>query len=232
MAKAAAGRQARRRRDTAATGRDDTPSCAGQPRRGRRPRRRRGPASRGSELEPGSAPDQDVPAVHRGVDWRDVSGASARDVRRPAHCSGRQKLKAGVPRPRRRVLALRERRSRRSATACVSTSRADRALSAADLTVVRADFQHARREKSHAGADPAAAGPDPHAQHDGADPGRGDQRLEKLLEDAGIRLFSVASDGSGASGRAMPAALVAGQRDPVELAKRGLRSKIRRCPRR
>jgi len=55
------------------------------------------------------------------------------------------------------------------------------------------------------------------------------QRLEKLLEDAGIKLSSVASDISGVSGRAMLEALIAGQRDPVELAelaKRRLRSKI------
>jgi transposase len=55
------------------------------------------------------------------------------------------------------------------------------------------------------------------------------QRLEKLLEDAGIKLSSVASDITGVSGRAMLAALIDGQRDPVvlaELAKRRLRSKI------
>ncbi len=44
------------------------------------------------------------------------------------------------------------------------------------------------------------------------------QRLEKLLEDAGIKLSSVASDISGVSGRAMLEALIAGQRDPAELA--------------
>ena len=55
------------------------------------------------------------------------------------------------------------------------------------------------------------------------------QRLEKLLEDAGIKLSSVASDISGVSGRAMLEALIAGQRDPValaQLAKRRLRCKI------
>ncbi len=54
-------------------------------------------------------------------------------------------------------------------------------------------------------------------------------RLEKLLEDAGIKLSSVASDITGVSGRAMLAALIAGQRDPVQLAdlaKRRMRSKI------
>ena len=40
------------------------------------------------------------------------------------------------------------------------------------------------------------------------------QRLEKLLEDAGIKLSSVASDISGVSGRLMLDALIAGQRDP------------------
>jgi transposase len=55
------------------------------------------------------------------------------------------------------------------------------------------------------------------------------QRLEKLLEDAGIKLSSVASDITGVSGRAMLQALIDGQRDPVvlaELARRRLRSKI------
>lgn len=44
------------------------------------------------------------------------------------------------------------------------------------------------------------------------------QRLEKLLEDALIKLSSVASDIMGVSGRAMIEALIAGQRDPEELA--------------
>ena len=55
------------------------------------------------------------------------------------------------------------------------------------------------------------------------------QRLEKLLQDAGIKLSSVASDISGVSGRAMLEALISGQHDPAELAdlaKRRLRSKI------
>lgn len=55
------------------------------------------------------------------------------------------------------------------------------------------------------------------------------QRLEKVLEDAGIKLSSVASDILGVSGRAMLEALVAGVRDPdelAELAKRRLRRKI------
>ena len=55
------------------------------------------------------------------------------------------------------------------------------------------------------------------------------QRLEKLLEDAGIKLSSVASDFLGASGRAMLRALVAGERDPealADLAKATLRRKL------
>jgi transposase len=55
------------------------------------------------------------------------------------------------------------------------------------------------------------------------------QRLEKLLEDAGIKLSTVASDILGVSGRAMLEALIAGDRNPValaDLAKRRLRSKI------
>jgi transposase len=59
--------------------------------------------------------------------------------------------------------------------------------------------------------------------------GREIQRLEKLLEDAGIKLSSVASDILGVSGRAMLEALISGDRDPAalaDLAKRRLRSKI------
>jgi transposase len=55
------------------------------------------------------------------------------------------------------------------------------------------------------------------------------QRLEKLLEDTGIKLSSVASDIMGVSGRAMLEALIAGERDPellADLAKRRMRSKI------
>jgi transposase len=44
------------------------------------------------------------------------------------------------------------------------------------------------------------------------------QRVEKLLEDAQIKLSVVASDIFGASGRAMLAALIAGERDPQVLA--------------
>jgi transposase len=55
------------------------------------------------------------------------------------------------------------------------------------------------------------------------------QRLEKLLEDSGIKLSSVASDILGVSGRAMLERLIAGDRDPAalaDLAKRRLRHKI------
>jgi transposase len=55
------------------------------------------------------------------------------------------------------------------------------------------------------------------------------QRLEKLLEDAGIKLSSVATDILGVSGRAMLAQLVTGNTDPAamaELAKGRMRPKI------
>jgi transposase len=56
-------------------------------------------------------------------------------------------------------------------------------------------------------------------------------RVEKLLEDGCIKLSVVASDIFGASGRAMMAALIAGQRDPqvlAELARARMRVKIPR----
>jgi transposase len=55
------------------------------------------------------------------------------------------------------------------------------------------------------------------------------QRLEKLLEDACIKLSSVASDITGVSGRLMLQALIDGQDDPAtlaQMAKRKLRQKI------
>jgi transposase len=55
------------------------------------------------------------------------------------------------------------------------------------------------------------------------------QRLEKELEDAGIKLSSVATDILGVSGRAMMTALIAGERDPqvlAEMAKARMRPKI------
>jgi transposase len=55
------------------------------------------------------------------------------------------------------------------------------------------------------------------------------QRLHKVLEDAGIKLASVASDPLGVSGRAMLEALVSGTHDPqvlAELARGRLRAKL------
>lgn len=54
------------------------------------------------------------------------------------------------------------------------------------------------------------------------------QRIDKVLEDAGIKLSAVASNHMGVSGRAMIAALCAGERDPqvlAELARGRLRDK-------
>jgi transposase len=54
-------------------------------------------------------------------------------------------------------------------------------------------------------------------------------RVQKVLEDANIKLGSVASDVLGVSGRAMLEAVIAGQEDPgvlADLARRRLRSKI------
>jgi transposase len=62
-----------------------------------------------------------------------------------------------------------------------------------------------------------------------ADRSREIQRLEKLLEDAGIKLSAVASDIMGVSGRLMLQALIDGCTDPeamADLAKRRLRAKI------
>jgi transposase len=53
-------------------------------------------------------------------------------------------------------------------------------------------------------------------------------RIQKVLEDAHIKLASVASDVLGVSGRAMPRALIAGEEDPeklAELARQRLRKK-------
>ena len=61
------------------------------------------------------------------------------------------------------------------------------------------------------------------------EPGREVQRVHKVLEDAGIKLSSVATDALGVSGRMMIEALIAGERDPevlAEMAKRRLRRKI------
>jgi transposase len=54
-------------------------------------------------------------------------------------------------------------------------------------------------------------------------------RVQKVLEDANIKLASVASDALGVSGRAMIGALIAGQEDPdalAELARMRLRAKL------
>jgi transposase len=59
--------------------------------------------------------------------------------------------------------------------------------------------------------------------------GREVQRLDKVLQDAGIKLSSVAADVLGVSGRAMLKALVAGTHDPevlAALAKGRLRAKL------
>ena len=61
------------------------------------------------------------------------------------------------------------------------------------------------------------------------------QRIQKTLEDAGIKLDSVAAEVLGVSGRAMLAALVAGERDPevlAELAAARCARRSRRCARR
>jgi transposase len=55
------------------------------------------------------------------------------------------------------------------------------------------------------------------------------QRLDKMLQDAGVKLSSVASDPLGKSGRAMLSAMVAGSTDPVvlaDLARGKLRAKL------
>ena len=55
--------------------------------------------------------------------------------------------------------------------------------------------------------------------------------MDKLLEDACLKLSVVASDIFGVSGRAMMAALIAGERDPkalAELARTRMRTKIPR----
>jgi transposase len=56
------------------------------------------------------------------------------------------------------------------------------------------------------------------------------QRVHKTLEDAGIKLDSVASDVLGVSGRAMLTALVGGERDPKVLADLAVAGCARSCP--
>jgi transposase len=61
------------------------------------------------------------------------------------------------------------------------------------------------------------------------DRGREAQRVQKVLEDAGVKLASVASDVLGRSGRQMLDALMAGERDPAalaEMARARMRNKI------
>jgi transposase len=56
------------------------------------------------------------------------------------------------------------------------------------------------------------------------------QRLDKVLQDAGVKLSSVASDIQGKSARAMLAALVAGERDPQVLAEMALGRMRKKVP--
>lgn len=56
------------------------------------------------------------------------------------------------------------------------------------------------------------------------------QRLEKLLEDTGIKLSAVASDIMGVSGRAMLEALIRGEADPQVLADLASASSATRSP--
>jgi transposase len=59
--------------------------------------------------------------------------------------------------------------------------------------------------------------------------GREAQRLDKVLQDAGVKLSSVATDIQGKSARAMLAALVEGERDPevlAQLARGRMRAKV------
>ena len=63
---------------------------------------------------------------------------------------------------------------------------------------------------SYPGADSGTAGPHPVSQVLDRRAAAGANRLHKVLEDAGIKLASVASDILGQSGRAMLAALVGG----------------------
>ncbi len=61
------------------------------------------------------------------------------------------------------------------------------------------------------------------------DRSRDKQRVESVLEDAGIKLGIVATDIFGVSGRAMMAALIRGERDPfvlAQMAKAGMRRKL------
>jgi transposase len=78
-------------------------------------------------------------------------------------------------------------------------------------------------------ADPPTARPDRYRTTLLAERSREAERLEKELEDAGVKLSSVATDILGVSGRLMLQALIDGERDPVvlaELAKARMRRRI------
>jgi transposase len=66
--------------------------------------------------------------------------------------------------------------------------------------------------------DPPTPGPDPLPAHLIREQTRETQRLEKILEDAQIKLSATVSDVFGVSGRQMIQAMIAGQRDPKVLA--------------
>ena len=68
------------------------------------------------------------------------------------------------------------------------------------------------------GRDPTAARPDRYRRALVQDRTREQQRIEKLLEDAQIKISSVLSELHGVTARAMMDALIAGQRDPRALA--------------
>jgi transposase len=75
----------------------------------------------------------------------------------------------------------------------------------------------------------ASEGEEPHQQRQIQERAEEVQRLEKVLQEAGIKLSSVATRVLGASGRAMIEALLSGTTDPkvlAELAKGRLRKKI------
>ena len=55
------------------------------------------------------------------------------------------------------------------------------------------------------------------------------QRIQKVLEDANIKLDSVVSDVLGASGRRMVRAIIAGEENPDKLAALGNEGSIRSC---
>jgi transposase len=92
-----------------------------------------------------------------------------------------------------------------------------------------AERADAAPELCAAGTDPPVAGSDPLPDRPGRYPYRGEQRVEKLLEDAQIKLSAVVSDLFGVSGRHMLAALLNGERDPrvlAQLARTRMRLKI------